>query len=154
MLFQDSEGIPHGNDWAHGFMRGAIFHHESWKDLISDEDQGGLLIPIMILAHEHDPDPEMRPYKKKIDVELREKLIFGVSGAVTAIYRYFAPQRRRIAAAGLDAEVTANRPAREKSDATILAAAVRARNINTAAAKRTCSRTGDEAGPGRAQQGR
>jgi hypothetical protein len=33
-----------------------------------------------------------------VDAGLREKLILGISGAVTAIYRYFAPQRRRMAA--------------------------------------------------------
>jgi hypothetical protein len=38
----------------------------------------------------------------------------GHAGAVTAIYGYFAPQRRRKAAAGLDAEGTANRQAKLK----------------------------------------
>ena len=66
------------------------------------------MIPIMILAHEHDPDPEMRPYKDNINAELRDKLILGISGAVTAIYRYFAPLRRMMAA-GLGAERTAYR---------------------------------------------
>jgi uncharacterized protein len=113
LLFQDEEGTAHGNDWARGFMRGVSFHHESWKELINDEEHGGPLIPIMILAHEHDPDPEMRPYKDNVDAELREKLILGIAGAVTAIYRYFAPQRRRMAA-GLGAEGTANRQAKLK----------------------------------------
>jgi hypothetical protein len=58
----------------------------------------GPLILILTLAHEHDPDPEMRPYKDNIDVELREKLILGIAGSVPAIYRYFAPHRRRTAA--------------------------------------------------------
>ena len=52
--------------------------------------------PFLVLAHEHDPDPEMRPLKGNIDVERREKLILGIATGVTAIYRYFAPQRRRI----------------------------------------------------------
>src|ERR1700756_142664 len=81
--------------------------------LFDDEEHGGPLIPIMVLAHEHDPDPEMRPYKDNIDVELREKLILGIAGAVTAIYRYFAPQRRMVAA-GLGAERTAYRQAERK----------------------------------------
>jgi uncharacterized protein len=51
----------------------------------------------LALAYEHDPDPEMRPYKDEIDAELRDKLILGISGAVTALYSYFAPQRRRMA---------------------------------------------------------
>jgi uncharacterized protein len=113
LLFQDEEGTAHGNDWAHGFMRGVRFHHESWKELLDDEEHGGPLIPIMILAHEHDPDPEMRPYKDNIDAELRERLILGISGAVTAIYRYFAPKRQRMAA-GLDSERTAYRQGERK----------------------------------------
>jgi len=110
-LFQDEEGTAHGNDWARGFMRGVSFHHESWKELLDDE--GGPLIPIMILAHEYDPDPEMCPYKDNINAELRDKLILGISGAVTAIYRYFAPLRR-VMAAGLGAERTAYRQAERK----------------------------------------
>jgi len=113
LLFQDEEGTAHGNDWARGFMRGVSFHHESWKELLDDEEHGGPLIPIMILAHEHDPDPEMRPYKDNIDAELRDKLILGISGAVTAIYRYFAPLRRMMPA-GLGAERTAYRQAERK----------------------------------------
>jgi uncharacterized protein len=80
LLFEDEEGAARGNDWARGFMRGT------------------LLIPILALAYEHDPDPEMRPYKDTIDAERREKLILGVAAGLTAIYRYFAPQRRRMAA--------------------------------------------------------
>jgi uncharacterized protein len=113
LLFQNEEDTAHGNDWARGFMRGVSFHHESWKELLDDEEHGGPLIPIMILAHEHDPDPEMRPYKDNIDAELRDKLILGISGAVTAIYRYFAPLRRMMAAE-LGAERTAHRQAERK----------------------------------------
>ena len=47
--------------------------------------------PFLALAYEHDLDPEMRPYKDHINSELREKSILGISGAVPAIYRYFAP---------------------------------------------------------------
>ena len=113
LLFQDEEGTAHANDWARGFMRGVRLHHESWRELLDDEEHGGPLIPIMILAHEHDPDPEMRPYKDNIDAELRERLILGISGAVTAIYRYFAPKRQRMAA-GLDSERTAYRQGERK----------------------------------------
>jgi hypothetical protein len=67
----------------------------------------------MVLAHEQDPDLKMRPYKDNIDVELREKLILGIAGAMTAIYRYFAPQRRMMIA-GLGAKRTAHRQADRK----------------------------------------
>jgi uncharacterized protein len=98
LLFVDEEGTAHGNDWARGFMRGTHMHHESWKELVKDEEHAGPLVPIMALAYEHDPDPEMRPYKDEISAERREKLILGVAAGVTAIYEYFGPERRRIAA--------------------------------------------------------
>jgi hypothetical protein len=42
-------------------------HHETWKELFEDDEHGGLLIPILALAYEHDLDPEMRPCKDAID---------------------------------------------------------------------------------------
>src|SRR6266403_1006346 len=54
---------------------GVRMHHKSCKELFDDEEHGGPLIPILALAHEHDPDPEMRPHKDNSDVELQEKLI-------------------------------------------------------------------------------
>jgi uncharacterized protein len=50
-------------------------------------------VPILALAHEHDPDPEMRPYKEPISAEARENLIVGAAAGVTGIYRYFESQR-------------------------------------------------------------
>ena len=113
LLFEDEAGIADANNWARGFMRGVTLHHESWKELLDDEEHGGPLIPIMVLAHEHNPDPEMRPYQDNIDAELREKLILGVAAGVTAIYRYFAPERRKIAAE-LGAGRTPNRQPERK----------------------------------------
>jgi len=69
---------------------------------------------ILVLAHEHDPNPEMRPLKGNIDVERREKLILGIATEVTAIYRYFAPQRRRMEAR-FAAEGTTYRQAERKN---------------------------------------
>src|SRR5208283_5062898 len=60
-----------------------------------DEEHAGPLIPILVLFHEHDPDPEMRPYEEPMSAERREELIVGVAAAVTILYRYFAPHRRR-----------------------------------------------------------
>ena len=69
------------------------FHKEQWAALLADEQHGGWLVPIFALAHEHDPDPEMRPYKEAISAEEREKLIVGAAAGVTGIYRYFEAQR-------------------------------------------------------------
>jgi hypothetical protein len=86
--------------------------HAFWLK-VDDKEHDYLLVPILVLAHEHDPDPEMRPLKCNIDVERREKLILGIATGVTAIYRYFAPQRRRMQAR-FAAEGTAYRQAERK----------------------------------------
>ncbi len=62
---------------------------EDWVVLFDDENHGGSLVPILALAHEHDPDPEIRPYKELISPEQREKLIIGAAAGVMNIYRYF-----------------------------------------------------------------
>jgi uncharacterized protein len=60
---------------------------------MDDEEQGGSLVPILALAHEHHPDPEMRPYIEPISAEMREKLIVGAAAGVMAIYDYFEAER-------------------------------------------------------------
>jgi uncharacterized protein len=86
VLLANEEGVFHGNDWASGFMRGMSLRQHNWVVLFDDEDHGGSLIPILALAHEHDPDPEMHPYKQPISAERREKLIVGAAAAVMNIY--------------------------------------------------------------------
>jgi uncharacterized protein len=67
---------------------------EGWAELFDDEDHGGLLVPILALAHEHDPDPTLQPYKEPMSTERREKLVLGISVCVPAIYNYFLSRRR------------------------------------------------------------
>jgi uncharacterized protein len=93
LLLEDEQGVSHGNDWANGFLRGMELRREDWGPLIDDEENGGSLVPIFALAHEHDPDPELRSYDKPISAELREKLIVGVAAGVMQIYRYFETRR-------------------------------------------------------------
>ena len=64
-----------------------------WKELVRSEEHGGSLIPILALANEHHPDPEMRPYKEPMDAQQREKLITGMAAGLINIHRYFAPHR-------------------------------------------------------------
>jgi uncharacterized protein len=52
------------------------------------------LVPILALAHEHDPDPTLRPYKEPMDAQRREQLVLGISACVPSIYRYFLSRRR------------------------------------------------------------
>ena len=89
LLLEDDDGVTHANDWATGFRRGMEFHKEQWAALLADEEHGGWLVPIFALAHEHDPDPEMRPYKEPIGAEQRENLLIGAAAGVMNIYRYF-----------------------------------------------------------------
>ena len=96
-LEENDDGIVCGNDWAWGFMRGVEMRHDVWVELFNDEENAGPLIPILVLVHELDPDPEMRPYDEPISPERREELIVGVAAAVTILYKYFAPHRRRAA---------------------------------------------------------
>ncbi len=53
LLLADEDGIAHGNDWASGFLRGMGLRKKDWADLLDDEEQGGSLVPIFALAHEH-----------------------------------------------------------------------------------------------------
>jgi len=66
LLLQDETGISTANDWASGFLRGMELRKTEWGALLDDEEHGGWLVPILALAHEHDPDPAMRPYKERI----------------------------------------------------------------------------------------
>jgi uncharacterized protein len=95
LLLSGENGITHANDWANGFLRGMELRKEDWAALLDDEEHGGSLVPILALAHEHHPDPEMRPYKEPISAEQREKLIIGAAAGVMNIYRYFRAEQVR-----------------------------------------------------------
>src|SRR5271167_3083276 len=91
-LLEGADGMAHGNDWACGFMRGMGIRHEGWAELVNDEERGGCLIPMMLLCHEHDEDPEMRP--DPISTDKREEVIVHMAAGLVAAYRYFREHRR------------------------------------------------------------
>ncbi len=93
LLLDDGNGTCPANDWAIGFLRGMDLRRKQWAPLLDDEEYGGALVPIFALAHEHDPDPEMRPYSEPVSAEMREKLIVGAAAGVMKIHRYFAMER-------------------------------------------------------------
>jgi uncharacterized protein len=97
VLQEDEDGVAYANDWAWGFMRGVAMRNEAWQELFDDEEHQGALLAILILFHEHDPDPEMRPSKEPIGAQQRENLIVGAAVAVRMIYEYFAAHRRMAA---------------------------------------------------------
>jgi uncharacterized protein len=91
LLLEDKDGMVQGNDWARGFMHGTALRHDGWAELVNDEEHGGCLIPMMMLCHEHDPDPEMRP--EPISPEKREEVIVQMVAGLLGAYRYFREHR-------------------------------------------------------------
>ena len=91
LLLEDENGLTLGNDWARGFMRGMDMRHDGWAELVDDEEHGGWLLPMMILYHEHDDDPEMRP--EPISPEKREDIIAHMLAGLMRAYRYFRSHR-------------------------------------------------------------
>jgi len=94
LLLEDENGTAHGNDWARGFMRGMGMRHDGWAELVNDEKDGGCL-RMMMLCHEHDEDPEMRP--EPISPEKREELMLRMAAGLVAAYRYFRAHRQAYA---------------------------------------------------------
>jgi uncharacterized protein len=92
LLLEDEDGLAHGNDWARGFMRGMRMRHDGWAELVNDEEHGGWLIPMMMLCHEHDEDPKMRP--DPITPEKREDIIVHMAAGLVGAYRYFRGHQR------------------------------------------------------------
>ena len=93
LLLNGQDDVARANDWANGFRRGMEMRRDGWAGLMDDEEHSGSLVPILALANEHHPDPEMRPYKEPISAEMREKLIVGAAAGVVAIYDYFEAER-------------------------------------------------------------
>jgi uncharacterized protein len=105
-LLEDKDGVAHGNDWARGFMRGMDMRHDGWAKLLDDEEQGGCVIPMMALYHEHDDDPAMRP--EPISPEKREEIIVHIAAGLVGAYRYFRAHREAHGQTGFTPEPRRN----------------------------------------------
>jgi len=92
LLLEDDAGVAPANDWAQGFMRGVGLRVAQWADLINSEEHGGSVLPMLMLSHEHDADPEMRP--NPITPDQREKIIIQMTAGLLQIYRHFLKQRQ------------------------------------------------------------
>lgn len=92
LLLENDKGVAEGNDWARGFMRGVELRHDDWAALINSEERGGSILPMMILYHEHDSDPETR--SPAIDPGQREEVIAHMAAGLLQIYRYYLSQRQ------------------------------------------------------------
>lgn len=94
MIFEDNNGVCRGNDWSRGFMRGVDMRKADWAELITDDENGGCMVPVMMLFHEHDEDPELRP--SPISPEQRDEIIVQMAAGIVRAYRYFRPQGRPV----------------------------------------------------------
>jgi uncharacterized protein len=90
LFYEDENGVMRGNAWALGFMQGVSMCLESWRDFLEDGNLG-YLFPMMFLAHEHDPDPGLRPPPPT--PEQREELLARMILGLLEVYRHFKPQR-------------------------------------------------------------
>ncbi|AXE31405.1 YecA family protein [Chromobacterium phragmitis] len=91
-----ADGLATGNDWAEGFSAGMELLNDDWSLLFDAPDEAPLLEPIMLLAFERHPDPEMRPLADGIDPALREELLSALSPSVHGIHDFFAAIRRQL----------------------------------------------------------
>jgi len=95
LLLEDENGVAHANDWARGFIRGTRMCQDGWADLLDDDDHGGWMLPMLMLYHEHDEDPTLRP--EPIDAKKRETVIEYMAAGLIAAYRYFREHAEPIA---------------------------------------------------------
>lgn len=91
LLLEDENGVAHGNDWALGFMCGMQMRHDGWNEIVEHEEHFAYVLPMMLLYHEHDEDPEMRP--EPIDPEKREEVIVMMAAGLARAYRHFTSKR-------------------------------------------------------------
>jgi uncharacterized protein len=92
LLLEDENGTAHGNDWARGFIRGMGVRHDGWAELVNNQENGRCLIPMMMLYHEDDEEPEMR--SEPIGREQREDIIAHIAAGLLGTYRYFREHRQ------------------------------------------------------------
>ena len=93
LIPEDGEELPRGNRWAEGFLRGIALCRAAWDEIMQDDEKFAMLLPIAALAHENDPDPEMRTWKTPPDEDLRKTVIAGLSVATQTLYDYFLRRR-------------------------------------------------------------
>jgi uncharacterized protein len=86
LLLGNEEGHVTANDWARGFARGVGMSSMGWEDAHEDGELAAALITVVALAHEHDPDPELRPFPEPLTAEKRLALIESLAEAVPVLY--------------------------------------------------------------------
>ena len=86
-LMVDEDGRAMGNEWALGFLLGVAMTESDWDDFTKGDDLSRLMLPMMVLAHEHHPDSQMRP--AEITDEGRDELLHLMANSLVLIYAHF-----------------------------------------------------------------
>lgn len=86
-LLVDANGKARGNEWALGFLFGVAMTQGNWQDFTRGDHMAKLMLPMMVLAHEHHPDPKLRP--AEISDEGRDELLFMMTHSLATIYGHF-----------------------------------------------------------------
>ena len=86
-LLVDEDGKAQGNQWALGFLLGLSLTEADWEDFTKGDEMARLLLPMMVLAHEHHPNPEMRP--SPIPDEGRDEILYMMTNSLALIYGHF-----------------------------------------------------------------
>ena len=86
-LLVDEDGKAQGNQWALGFLLGVSMTEGDWGDFTKGDEMARLLLPMMVLAHEHHPDPQMRP--SPIPDEGRDEILYMMTNSLALIYGHF-----------------------------------------------------------------
>lgn len=97
-LEEDAAGEVRGNDWAEGFSAGMQLFNDDWAEVFDHPQLGEALAPIMALAFERDPDPEMRPFLGEVDEVRRAEWLGAIGPAVSALYGFFSARRAALEA--------------------------------------------------------
>ena len=96
-LLQDEDGDIVAENWARGFLIGTQLRPEDWAQFaeatLDPTDGYTPLFGILVLAHENELDPELRPLEKSITSEERLQFIAAAVLGIKTIYEEFSEQR-------------------------------------------------------------
>lgn len=90
-LLSNELGVIRGNDWARGFLRAVELNAEAWSGLLRSDEGAAALLPMMILAHEGDADPLLRP--PALDERGRAAIRKMMAVGLVRANRHFAPAK-------------------------------------------------------------
>ena len=97
-LEANADGVVLGNQWADGFSEGMRLFNDDWAQVFDHPALSLALAPIMALAFEHDPDPDMRPFLGEVTPAQREAWLAEITPAVGSFHAFFSAHRAALEA--------------------------------------------------------